>query len=149
MTQTKLEWIKAQYTASQEKNIPTFTSALNTQSLVSNPAPQGTVPKAITINEAFSIVPDVEAFAISETRTYDRLLDAFNHGRMDWVQDNIKTLIAGNKMTVATANALGAHMAQTEPDPNWQVQVLLSPAQQAGFDVVYVDEVVEALNGLL
>ena len=147
MAQTKLEWIKAQYTASQEKDISTFTSALNTQSLVSNPVPQGIVPKAITINEAFSIVPDAEAFEISETRTYDRLLDAFNHGRMDWVQDNIKTLIAGNKMTVATANALGALMAQTEPDPNWQAQVLLSPAQQAGFDVVYVDEVVEALNG--
>lgn len=143
---TKQEWILQQYNLSPEKNIPLFTSLLNTKALVPNPVPQPTVPKAFTIEQAFAVVPDAEAFAISETRTYERLLDAFNQGRMDWVQDNIKTLIAGGKLTLPTAQAIGALMAQTKLDPSWQAQIMASPAELAGFGMVYVNEVEESIK---
>ena len=141
----KRQWILARYNDSIEKNIPLFTSALNTQSMVANPVPRGTVPKQITIEQAFALVPNVEAFPISETRTYDRLLDAFQRGRMDWVQDNITTLVNGGKMTLPTAQALGGLMAQTELDPNWQAQILASSAELAGYGLIYCNEVEEAL----
>ena len=141
----KQQWILAQYNASTEKNIALFTSDLNTQSLVANPVAKATIPKKLTIEQAFALVPNVEAFPISETRTYDRLLDAFQQGRMDWVQDNITTLVNGGKMTLPTAQALGALMAQTELDPNWQPQIMASPTQLAGYGVIYCDEVEQAL----
>ena len=142
---TKDEWIREQYNSATEKNIALFTSALNTQSLVANPIPRATVPKRIDIKQAFDIVPVAESFTISETRTYGRLLDAFQQGRMDWVQDNIKTLVAGGKMTLLTAQSLGVLMAQTELDPNWQPQVMASPAELAGYELIYRSEVEEAL----
>ena len=138
-------WIRARHSASTEKNIALFTSAMNTQTMVTNPAPLTNVPKRIDIKQAFDLVLDTEAFAISETRTYDRLLDAFDKGRMDWVQDNIKVLIAGGKMTVATAQALATLMAQTEPDPNRPPLILASPAQLAGHGLILCDEVEAAL----
>ena len=141
----KHQWILTRYNASSEKNIPLFTSAINTQSLVANPVSRATVPKPITIEQAFALVPNVEAFPISETRTYDRLLDAFQRGRMDWVQDNITTLVNGGKMTLPTAQALGALMAQTELDPNWQSQIMASPAELAGYGLIYSNEVEEAM----
>ena len=139
-------WIRARHSASTEKNIALFTSAMNTETMVVNPAPSTNVPKRIDIKQAFDLVTDTEAFAISETRTYDRLLDAFKQGRMDWVQDNIQTLIAGGKMTVPTAQALGALMAQTEPDPNRPPLIMASPAQLAGHELILCDEVVKALE---
>ena len=142
---TKQLWIRAQYATFIPQNVALFTAAMNRQSQVTNPAPITNVPKRIDIKQAFDLVPDTEAFAISETRTYDRLLDAFDKGRMDWVQDNIKVLIAGGKMTVATAQALAALMAQTEPDPNRPPLILASPAQLAEHGLILCDEVVEAL----
>ena len=142
---TKSEWIREQYNASTEKNIALFTSALNTQTLVANPAARVTVPKQITIEQAFILVPNVETFPISETRTYDRLLDAFQRGRMDWVQDNITTLVNGGKMTLPTAQALGTLIAQTELDPNWEPQIIASPAQLAGYGLIQVNDIEMAL----
>ena len=142
---TKSEWIRARYSASTEKNIALFTSALNTQTLVANPAARVTVPKQITIEQAFILVPNVETFPISETRTYDRLLDAFQRGRMDWVQDNITTLVNGGKMTLPTAQALGTLIAQTELDPNWEPQIIASPAQLAGYGLIQVNDIEMAL----
>ena len=138
-------WIRARYATFTPQNVALFTSAMNTQTMVVNPAPLTNVPKRIDIKQAFDLVPDTEAFAISETRTYDRLLDAFKQGRMDWVQDNIQTLIAGGKMTVATAQALAALMSQTEPDPNRPALILASPAQLAGHGLILCDEVEAAL----
>jgi hypothetical protein len=142
---SKSDFIREQKALYPKEPIASFASMLNTPILVDNPKPQATIQKPITIDQAFAIVPDTEAFAISETRTYDRLLDAFNQGRMDWVQNNISTLIAGGKMSSETAQALSALMTQTEPDPNWQPKVYLSPAQVAGFDIIYTNEIEEAL----
>ncbi len=143
----KQQWIKSQ---SQALNITNpndlWSYLLTTQIEIENTAPQNNAPKLPTIEQAFSIVPDAEAFAISETRTYDRLLDAFRQGRMDWVQHNIATLIAGGIMSSATAQALGALMAQTEPDPNWQSTVKVPMYVAAGFDSLSLYEVMEALS---
>ena len=143
---TKAEFINAQRLLYPTEPIASFTSILNTPVLVANPEPQATVQKVLTINEAFAVVPDAEAFDIGETKAYDRILDAFSQGRMDWVQDNIKTLVAKGIMTLPTAQALGELMAQTELDPDWQAQVMLSPASAAGFGVILTSDVEEALS---
>jgi len=143
---TKAEFIRSQRALYPDESIPNFVIILNTPVLMDNPAPQATVPKQITIEQAKALVPDAEAFAISETRTYDRLLDAFGQKRMDWVADNIRTLVAGGVMSVETATALSALMAQTELDPNWESQVVLSPSMAAGFVVIDTTDVMEALN---
>lgn len=147
MNELKAQWIRDQYTLSTEKSVPLFTTLLNTKSLVSNPDPQPTVAKRFTVKEAFKVVPDAELFPISESNTYRLgLLPAFEAGRMDWVQDNIKTLIAGGIMTPETAAAIGVLMAQTELDPNWQAQIMASPAELAGFGLIKVSDVNEALD---
>jgi len=140
---TKLQWIKSQIINGESPS--TTASRLNTLQEYDNPvivAPQ--TQKPITINDAAALVPPSEAFEIAETKTYDRLLDAFAKGRMDWVQGNIQTLVAGDKMSVQTATALGALMAETIPDPNWTAKIIRTPAQFAGFDAVLLNEVVEA-----
>lgn len=144
----KINWIKLQLANYPNQPPSLLTSVLNTQSWVSNPVPRATVPKQITIEQAFALVPNVETFPISETRTYSRLLEAFQQGRIDWVQDNITTLVNGGKMTLSTAQALGTLMAETELDPNWQAQILASPAQLAGYGVIQVNDIDEALKAI-
>jgi hypothetical protein len=142
----KQQWIKSQ---SQALNITNpndlWSYLLTTQIEIENTTPQNNAPKLPTIEQAFSIVPDAEAFAISETRTYDRLLDAFRQGRMDWVQHNITTLIAGGIMSLTTAQAIGQLMAETELDPNWQPTVKVPMYVAAGFQSLSLEEVIDAL----
>lgn len=144
---SKQQWIKSQSLLLNITNANDLWSyLLTTQVEIENKLPRLDVPKLPTIEEAFAVVSEAEVFAISETKTYDRLLDAFSKGRMDWVQDNITTLVAGGKMSPETAQALKMLMTKTEPDPNWHPTIKVEAYVSAGFDSLSLQEVIDALS---
>jgi hypothetical protein len=143
----KQQWIKSQ---SQALNITNhndlWSYLLTTQVEVTNTATRLDAPKPIDIREAFTLIPDAEKFPISESLTYRQgLIPALQAGDIRFIQDNITTLVAGGIMSSETAQALGALMAETEPDPNWQPTVKVPMYVAAGFTELTLDEVVDAL----
>jgi hypothetical protein len=73
------------------------------------------------------------------------LIPALQSGDVGFIQDNITTLVAGGVMSPETAQALGALMAQTEPDPNWQPTVKVPMYVAAGFDSLSLQDTIDTL----
>ena len=145
---TKRDWIRAQYATFTPQNIPSFTSAMNTQSLVTNPAPQLNVPKRISILEvAANLLPNDRRLLQNEG-AYKSLIDNVAKGDLLSAQADIQNLATTPQISPAAIAILqGALQAttQTEPDPSRPAQILASPAQLAGHGIIFCDEVVEAL----
>lgn len=143
----KQQWILSQSQALNITNPNDLWSHLfTTQVEVENTAPRLDVPKPIDIREALTLIPDAEKLPISESLTYRQgLIPALQSGDVGFIQDNITTLVTGGIMSPQTAQALGALMAQTELDPNWQPTVKVLMYVAAGFTELTLDEVVDAL----
>jgi predicted metal-dependent hydrolase len=91
-------------------------------------------------------VADNEVFVIGETEAYKRILDALNQNRLDWIVGNLTTLKRGGKLSQESYDAILVLLQRTELDPNYQKQILISPAELAGYEVVSVNEIEELLN---
>ena len=133
----KIDWIKTQ--------IPLVDNFgdLNTPSWVANPVPTSVVPKPIVLAEAMALMTPQEAYAVAESHTYDRILDALNQGRLDWVADNLSVLHGANVISDATMQALGGLMKETITIQN--PQIFKTPAELAGYDAVSLQEWNEAI----
>lgn len=140
---TKQAWLKSQITANPTLSLEELLSQLNTQQLVANPVPQNQVSVPLSIDAIADLVPPLERFTIQETQTYSRLLEAVAAGNNKWISDQIANLVAAGKMSVETVRVLTPLLVATMPDPNWQAQILLTTAQQAGFGSVLVTELME------
>lgn len=142
----KQQWLLTQIAKFPELSARELASKLNDKVLVDNPFPQQQIPILPTLEEALGIVTPEEQFAIAETWTYDRLLSSVNQQRWDLVAVNLETLKNGQLLSEDSYGKIIALLQKTQPDPNYQAQVWLSPAENAGFEDVLVNEIEELLT---
>ena len=143
---TKQEWLLNQIAQFPELSARELASYLNDKVLVDNPQPQQQVPVITTLEEALAIVKDNEVLAIAESPVYDKILDAINQNRPDWIFGNLTTLKRGGKLSQESYDAILVLLQRTDLDPNYQKQILISPAELAGYGVILVSEVEELMN---
>ena len=142
----KQEWLLIQIAQFPELSARELASYLNDKQLINNPTPIGDVPVTTTLEEVSAKVTDIEVFAIGETEAYKRILDAINQNRTDWIVGNLTTLNRGGKLSQVSFDAILALLQRTESDPNYQKQILISPAELAGYGIILVNEVEELLT---
>ena len=142
----KQEWLLTRIAQFPELSARQLASYLNDKVLVDNPTPIGQVPIVPTLEEALAIVTDNEVLAIAESPVYDKILDALNQNRPDWIVNNLTTLKRGGKLSQESYDAILVLLQRTELDPNYQSQILISPAELAGYGVILVSEVEELMN---
>jgi hypothetical protein len=140
---TKQEWLLNQIAQFPELSSRELASYLNDKVLVDNPTPIGQVPVVPTLEEVSSKVADNEVFVIGETEAYKRILDALNQNRLDWIVGNLTTLKRGLKLSQESYDTILVLLQRTELDPNYQEQILISPAELAGYGVILVSDVEE------
>jgi hypothetical protein len=143
---TKQEWLLSQIAQFPQLSARELTSYLNDKVLVDNPVPIGQVSVVPTVEEVSTIVTDSEVLAIAESPVYLRILDAITQNRPDWIVGNLTTLKRGGKLSQASFDAIIALLQRTELDPNYQAQVLISPAELAGYGVILVSDVEELIS---
>lgn len=143
---TKQQWLITQIEQFPELSPRELTSYLNDKVLVDNPVPIGQVPVTTTLEEVSAVVADNEVLAIAESPIYDKILDAINQNRFDWIVGNLNTLKRGGKLSQASYDAILVLLQRTELDPNYQAQVLISPAELAGYGAILVSDVEELLT---
>lgn len=141
----KREWLLTQIAQFPTLSARELTGKLNEKMLVDNPEPQQQIPLQPTLEEVLAIVKEEEEFPISETKTYDRILEAISQGRIDWVASGLSTLKAGKLLSEDSYNKLIELLQQTQPDPNYQAQINLSAVELAGYGIVLVNEVEELM----
>jgi hypothetical protein len=88
-----------------------------------------------------AVVTPQEAFNISETRTYDRILEAFNQRNTSNLISYLGVLKGGNVLSESSYDKLINLLQKTQLDPSYQSQVLMSEAELARFDLVLVNEI--------
>jgi hypothetical protein len=139
----KQEWLLNQIAQFPELSARELASYLNDKVLVDNPTPIGQVPVVPTLEEVSDKVTDNEVFEIGETEAYKRILDALNQDRPDWIVGNLTTLKRGLKLSQESYDTILVLLQRTELDPNYQEQILISPAELAGYGVILVSDVEE------
>lgn len=143
----KQEWLADQIKKFPKLSARELTGKLNDKVLVDNPEPQQQIAVLPSLTEVLAVVTPQESFNISETRTYDRILEAFNQGNTSNIIAYLGVLKGGdNVLSEDSYDKLITLLQKTQLDPNYQPKVLMSPAELAGFDVVLVNEV-EGLMG--
>ena len=143
---TKQEWLLSQIAQFPQLSARELTSYLNDKVLVDNPVPIGQVSVETTLEEVSAVVTDAEVLALAESPVYLRILDAITQNRPDWIVGNLTTLKRGGKLSQASFDAIIALLQRTQPDPNYQEQISISPAELAGYDFVLVSDVEELLT---
>ncbi len=142
----KQEWLLTQIAQFPKLSARELTGKLNDKVLVNNPEPQQQIAVFPTLQEVLALVTPQESFNISETRTYDRILEAFNQGNISNMITYLGILKGGdNVLSESSYNKLISMLQRTQPDPNYQPKVLMSPAELAGFGIVLVNEVEELI----
>ena len=141
----KQEWLLIQIAQFPELSARELASYLNDKVLVDNPTPIGQVPVVPTLEEVSAKVADNEVFVIGETEAYKRILDALNQNRPDWIVGNLTTLKRGLKLSQESYDAILVLLQSTELDPNYQEQILISPAELAGYGLILVSDVEELM----
>jgi hypothetical protein len=141
----KQEWLLIQIAQFPELSARELASYLNDKVLVDNPTPIGQVPVVPTLEEVSDKVTDNEVFEIGETEAYKRILDALNQNRPDWIIGNLTTLKRGLKLSQESYDAILVLLQTTELDPNYQEQILISPAELAGYGLILVSDVEELM----
>ena len=139
----KQEWLLSQIALFPNLSARELASYLNDKQLINNPTPIGQVPVVPTLEEVSAKVADNEVFVIGETEAYKRILDALNQNRPDWIVGNLTTLKRGLKLSQESYDAILVLLQRTELDPNYQEQILISPAELAGYGVILVSDVEE------
>jgi hypothetical protein len=143
---TKQEWLLSQIAQFPQLSARELTSYLNDKVLVDNPVPIGQVSVVPTVEEVSTIVTDSEVLAIAESPVYLRILDAITQNRPDWIVGNLTTLKRGGKLSQPSFDAIIALLQRTQLDPSYQEQILISPAELAGYGVILVSDVEELIS---
>jgi len=142
---TKQEWLLTQIAQFPQLSARELASKLNDKVLVDNPVPIGQVPVVPTVEEVSTIVTDSEVLAIAESPVYLRILDAIAQNRPDWIVGNLTTLKRGGKLSQGSYDAILVLLQRTQLDPNYQAQILISPAELAGYGAILVSDVEELI----
>jgi hypothetical protein len=140
----KQDWIKSQLLPNELASIAC--SRLNAIQEFDNPAPQGQISAPISMVAIRELVPDIEAFNVLSNPIWDRITEAINQKDLVTVNNHIKALLAGNVISAETVAKIEPLLSATIPDPNYQPLTWQSLAQQAGFGIVYTDEIQEVID---
>ena len=141
----KQEWLLSQIALFPNLSARELASYLNDKQLINNPTPIGQVPVVPTLEEVSAKVADNEVFVIGETEAYKRILDALNQSRPDWIVNNLTTLKRGGKLSQESYDAILVLLQRTELDPNYQEQILISPAELVGYGLILVSDLEELM----
>ena len=154
---TKDEWIREQYNAATEKNIALFTSALNTQSLAANPMARATVPRVVNFTEIVNSISstDLLVFYKDYAAIVEAIIENIAKNSLADVANLLRALSTSSlsQQTKDYMNSKFQEIAASyqDPvthgvlDPNWQPQIMASPAELAGYGLIYRNEIEEAL----
>ena len=142
---TKQQWLITQIEQFPQLSARELVSYLNDKVLVNNPVLIGQIPVLTTLEEVSDVVTDDEVLAIAESPVYNKILDAINQNRLDWIVGNLNTLKRGGKLSQESYDAIIALLQRTEPDPNYQEQISISPAELAGHGAILVSDVEELI----
>jgi hypothetical protein len=142
---TKQQWLITQIEQFPQLSARELVSYLNDKVLVNNPVLIGQIPVLTTLEEVSDVVTDDEVLAIAESPVYLRILDAIAQNRPDWIVGNLTTLKRGGKLSQASFDAIIALLQRTQPDPNYQEQISISPAELAGHGAILVSDVEELI----
>jgi len=140
----KQEWLLTQIKNSK-LSARELTAKLNDKVLVDNPEPQQQIAVLPSLDEVLAVVTPQEAFNISETRTYDRILEAFNQRNTSNIISYLGVLKGGNVLSESSYDKLINLLQKTQLDPDYQSQVLMSEAELARFSIILVNEIEELL----
>ena len=141
----KQEWLVSQIKKFPKLSARELTAKLNDKVLVDNPEPQQQVAVLPSLAEVLAVVTPQEAFNISETRTYDRILEAFNQRNTSNIISYLGVLKGGNVLSESSYNKLIDLLQKTQLDPDYQSQILMSEAELARFSIILVNEIEELL----
>lgn len=139
------EWLLTQIKKFPKLSARELTAKLNDKVLVDNPEPQQQVAVLPSLAEVLAVVTPQEAFNISETRTYDRILEAFNQKNISNIIINLGILKSGDILSDSSYTKLINLLQRLQLDPSYQPKVLMSEAELLGFDLVLVNEIDELL----
>lgn len=142
--QSKLTWIKSQLLSNESAN--EAASRLNTPIETPNPTPQQQISVPIDLLKLREGIPDLEAFKVLSSPIWDRITEAIKKGDGVTIINHTKALLAGGLISQETVAKIIPLLQLTQPDPTWQATTLISPAHLAGFGVVLVSNVQEAIN---
>ena len=142
---TKQQWLLSQIAQFPQLSARELTSYLNDKVLVDNPQNQQIIPVVPTVEEVSTIVTDSEVLAIAESPVYLRILDAINQKKIDWIVGNLTALKRGKKLSQESYDAILVLFQRTQLDPNYQSQILISPAELAGYGAILVSDVEELI----
>jgi hypothetical protein len=140
---TKQQWLLTQIAQFPELSARELASKLNDKVVINNPEPQRQIPLYPTLEEVSALLDDSEVLQIAESPVYGKILDAIQQNRPDWVINNLNVLRRGGKLSQTSFDAILALLQRTQPDPDYQNEIYLSPAELAGFGVVLVNEIEE------
>jgi len=140
---TKQQWLLTQIALFPKLSASELTSYLNDKVLIDNPQAQQQVPVIATLKEVSDLVTDDEVLAIAESPIYDKILDAINQNRPDWIVGNLTTLKRGGKLSQESYDAILVLLQRTQLDSEHQAQILVSPAELAGYGIILVSDVEE------
>ena len=156
----KQQWIFTRYNASSEKNIPLFTSVLNTRSLVSNPVPRAKIPKSVNLTQIVNGIPSADVLLLNTqySPVVTALIENINKSAIADVANLIRGLMASN-LSQAAKDSINTEfqtiaasyqdpVTHGDLDPNWQSQIMSSPAELAGYGVIQVNDIDEALKAV-
>jgi hypothetical protein len=145
--QTELE--SSEYTVLvSNQDYPAIANLLNNKPLIDNPEPQADVPTQLSLLALFEAITPLEGaefFKNYNGSFINRIEQAVNAND----RQNIEALFGIVKTFISqeSQNNVTALLDLTEPDPNWQPQVLgQSRAEELDIYPVSAQEVQEALN---
>lgn len=138
---TKQSWIASQLSNYPNQSSAEICSQLNTKRLINNPVPITQVPKPITVDEVAALLDAATRFKVQQTETWKFILADYDNGIYKNFVRNLDNLLGGGIITQQPYNAILALLEQTIPDPNYQSQINISPGEEAGFGLIYTDEI--------
>ena len=146
----KLDWIR-----SKIGTVANF-GDLNTPNLVPNPTPQGKIPKAVNLTVIVAGISDADVLTLNTEYSpiVAALIENINKGAIADVANLVRGLMASalsqDAKDVISTNFQSIAASYQNPsqygdlDPNWQSQILATPAELAGFSPVTLQEWEEA-----
>ena len=153
----KQQWIRDRHNDSIEKNVALLTSVLNTESLAANPVPRAKVPKSVNLTQIVNALPSADVLLLNTqySPVVAALIENINKGAIADVANLIRGLMASN-LSQAAKDSINTEFqaiaaSYQDPatygvfDPDWQGQILASPAKLAGYGVIQANDIVEAL----
>ncbi|WP_375491149.1 hypothetical protein [uncultured Nostoc sp.] len=145
---TKQEWIASQLPNYPNQSAAEICSELNTKRLIDNPVPITEIPKPVTVDEISALLDSATRFKVQQTETWKFILSDYASGISKYFIPNLENLLGGGIINQQQHDTIIALLQQTIPDPSYQSQINISPAQEAGFDLVYTDEILNALAAI-